>query len=77
MFVLDPVVISEEGQYNLNNLKKISVTDSFMGLDIKKRNCQSIDKYDQCKTMLHMENLRHECGCLPLSLRVYEEVTLT
>ena len=70
------MVISEEGQYNLNNLKEISVTDSFMGLDIKTRNCQSIGKYDECKTMLHMENLRHECGCLPLSLRLSEEVKL-
>ena len=69
-------MISEEGQYNLNNLKEISVTESFMGLDIKTRNCQSIDKYNECKTMLHLDNLRDECGCLPLSLRLSEEVKL-
>ena len=69
-------MISEEGVYNLNNLKEISVTDSFMGLDIEKRNCQSIEKYDECKTLLHLENLRHKCGCLPLSLRLSEEVKI-
>ena len=73
---LDPIKISEEGQYNLNNLKEISVTDAFMGLDKKTRNCQSIDKHHECNTMVYMENLKHECGCLPLALRVFEKVKL-
>ena len=66
--------INEEGQYNLNNLKEISVTDSFMGLDRATRNCQETESYDDCKTWIHVENLRHECGCLPLSLRLSEKV---
>ena len=73
---LDPVKINEEGQYNLNNLKEISVTDSFMGLDGATRNCQETESYEDCKTWIHVENLRQECGCLPLSLGLSEKVKL-
>ena len=71
---LDPVKIIEEGQYNLNNLKEISVTDSFMGLDKATRHCQETDTYDDCKTWLHVDNLRMECGCLPLYLKLSDKV---
>ena len=73
-FFTDPVKIIEEGQYNLNNLKEISVTDSFMGLDRATRNCQESEKYEDCKTWLHVDSLRKECGCLPLALRLSEKV---
>ena len=53
---LDPVEIFEEGQYNLNNLKEITVTDSFMGLDRETRNCQDVEAYDDCKTKSYVEN---------------------
>ena len=71
---LDPVEILEEGQYNFNNLKEISVTDSYMGLDRATRNCQETETYNKCKTWLHVDNLRQECGCLPLSLKLSEKV---
>ena len=72
--ILDPVRLFGEGQYNLNNIKEIAVTDSFLGLDKDIRKCQNIETYDDCKTRLHVEHLRQECGCLPLSLRLYEKV---
>ena len=65
---LDPVEIFEEGQYNLNNLKEITVKDSFMGLDRETKNCQDVEAYDKCKTKSYVENLRRECGCLPFAL---------
>ena len=71
---LDPVNLFGEGQYNLNNIKEISVTDSFLGLNKDTRKCQNIETYDDCKTRLHEEHLRQECGCLPLSLRLSEKV---
>ena len=71
---LDPVEIFEEGQFNLNNLKEISVTESFMELDINARECQKKDIYDDCKTWLHIKNLGQECGCIPLSLRLSDKV---
>ena len=72
--ILDPVSLFGEGQFNLLSLKEIAVTDSFMGLDKETRKCQNIETYDDCKTRLHVEHLRQECGCLPLSLRLYEKV---
>ena len=63
-----------EGQYNLHSMKEISVTEAFLGLDIDTRKCQNIETYDNCKTRLHLENLRQKCGCLPLSLKLSEEV---
>ena len=45
-----------------------------MGLDKGTRKCQNIETYDDCKTQLHEEHLRQECGCLPLSLRLSDKV---
>ena len=73
-YILDPVGLFGEGAFNINNIKEISVTDSFMGLDRDTRNCQNIETYDDCKTRLHIEHLRQECRCLPLSLRLSEKV---
>ena len=73
MFI-DPVEIFEEGQYNFLSLKEIVVTDSFMGLDRETKNCQNVEAYEDCKTQSHIQNLRQECGCLPLALRLSEKV---
>ena len=72
--ILDPVSLFGEGQYNLNNIKEIAVTSSFMGLDKDNRKCQNIETYDDCKTRLYIEHLRQECKCLPLSLRLSGKV---
>ena len=68
--------ILEEGEYNLNNLKEISVTDSFMELNRDIRNCQNIKSNEHCKEKFYVENLMQECGCLPLSLRLTEKVII-
>ena len=72
--LLDSVGIFEEGKYNLINIMETSVTDSFMGLDRDVRKCQKTEAYDYCKTWLYVDNLRKECGCLPLSLWLSEKV---
>ena len=66
--------IFDEGEYNLNNLKEIAVTESFMELDRDSRKCQNIETYEDCKTKSHADYLRQNCGCLPLSLRLSEKV---
>ena len=73
---VDPVRLFGEGQFNLNNMKEISVTDSFLGLDRETRNCQNTETYNNCRTRLYVENLRRECGCLPLSIKLSEKVNL-
>ena len=60
-----------EGEYNLNILKEIEVTDSFYELDNEVRKCQSYkgnNTYDFCKTRYFMEQMRLKCGCLPFAI---------
>ena len=71
---LDPVGLFGEGQYNFHSLKEISVTKSFLGLDRETIKCQNIESYNDCITRLYVRNIRQECGCLPLSLRLSEKV---
>ena len=63
--------MSGEGEYNLNILKEIEVTDSFYELDNKVRKCQSYkgsDTYNICTTRYFMEQMRLKCGCLPYAI---------
>ena len=55
-------------------MKEIKFTDSFLGLDRDTRKCQNIESYNDCKSRIHLENLRQDCGCLPLSLKLSEKV---
>lgn len=72
--IADPVSLFGEGLYNLNSVKYISVTDSFKGLDRNIKKCQSIETIENCKTRLYIETMRQKCGCLPISLRLSDQV---
>ena len=67
--ILDPETLPGEGEYNLNILKEVKVTDSFMGLDEVVRGCQNQEHYIDCTTKTFIEDMRQQCGCLPLSIR--------
>ena len=65
------MTLSGEGEYNLNILKEIEVTDSFYELDNEDRKCQSYkgnDTYDNCTTRYFMEQMMLNCGCLPYAI---------
>ena len=65
------MTLSGEGEYNLNILKEIEVTDSFYELDDKVRKCQSYEgnvTYDNCTSRYFMEQMRLKCGCLPYGI---------
>ena len=55
-------------------MKETVVTESFMGLDRDIRKCQNFETYNDCKTQLYIDNMRQECGCLPLSLKLSDKV---
>ena len=74
-FSSDPVRLIGEFQFNLQSLKEINVTDSFLGLDVNSRKCQNIETYNDCKTRLYIKNMKEVCGCLPLSHIMSEEVS--
>ena len=65
------MALSGEGEYNLNILKEIEVTDPFYELDNEVRKCQSYkgeNTYDICTTRYFLEQMRLNCGCLPNSI---------
>ena len=64
-----------EGEYNLNMLEEIRVTDSYLGLDQKVRGCQNgKEDYQTCLTNQLIEKTREKCECVPLSICLYEQV---
>ena len=63
-----------EGEYNLNALKEIEVTDSFLGLDQDVRECQNEEPFYNCTTRHYIDSLLRDCGCLPFNLRLSEKV---
>lgn len=56
-------------EYNLNNIKIIEATDNFMNLDDATKNCRA-ESFDNCTTRSYVNRVIHECGCLPLNMRM-------
>ena len=63
-----------EGKYNLNAIKEIKVTDSYLGLDIEDRGCQNEEGVEECTTRQYIETLLHKCACLPLKIAIDRNV---
>ena len=74
MLNLEPVKLTGEGEYNINVLKEIKVTDSFLGLDEDVRECQNKEPFFNCTTKRYIDSILGECGCLPLNIRLSEKV---
>ena len=72
--ITDPVVLSGEGQYNLNILKEIDGTSSYNALSQGITGCQNKESVGECTTRSYKEKLRKNCGCLPLAIRILEQV---
>ena len=72
--ILEPVKLVGEGEYNLDVLKEVKVTDSYLGLDQDIRDCQNEEPYHNCTTRLYMNSILKKCRCLPLHLNLLNEV---
>ena len=68
-----PVILFGEGEYNLDVLKEIRVTESFLRLDQDVIKCQNEESQDSCRTRQYIDTLKNECGCLPYNLHSYDE----
>lgn len=71
---VDPLQLSFQNEYNLNVIKEIEVTESFLTLDEDIRDCQNDESYDECKTRNYIDVVREKCNCLPMVLRLSENV---
>ena len=65
-----------ENEYNLNNVKEISVTDAFLTLDKTIINCQNQESLQDCQTRKYMDTMVEQCKCLPFAIRNEYEVSL-
>ena len=57
-----------EGEYNLNVLKEIEVTDSYLGLDQDVKECQNEEPFQNCTTRHYIDTIFGNCGCLPVNI---------
>ena len=71
---LEPAIIVGQGEYNLNVVKEIEVTDSFLSLKEEVRGCQNKEEYLECTTKALKESFIESCGCLPFEIRLSEKV---
>ena len=76
IYILESVVLVGEGEYNLNVVKEIEVTESYMGLDQDVRGCQNKEPYDDCTTKIYMDTIIEKCGCLPSNIRISNQGSL-
>ena len=65
-----------EGEYNLNVMKEVKVTDSFLGLDQVVRGCQNQESLHDCSTRNHIDTYLDKCGCLPFNMKFSQKVNL-
>ena len=63
-----------EGKYNLNAVKEIKVTESFLGLNMEDRACQNEATIENCTTRHYINDLLEQCDCLPLSITTSNKV---
>ena len=63
-----------EGEYNLDSTKEIQATDSFLGMDVDIIECQNTEPLNNCSTRKYIDSLLGQCGCLPLNIRLSNEV---
>ena len=67
-------MLSGEGEYSLNILKEITVTDSFLYLDENIRGCQNVETFDKCTKRYFLNSLREICGCIPEAINPLNQV---
>ena len=65
-----------EGEYNLDDLTEIKVTDDYLGLDQRIKGCQNKEPYYNCTTRQYLKTILRKCGCLPLNNRISNKVLL-
>ena len=66
--------LSLDMEHNLNVMKEVTVTDSFLSMDKETKGCQE-ESYEECYTWKYTNALINNCQCLPFQLRLNEEVS--
>jgi len=72
---IEPLELSLDMEHNLNVIKEIKVTDSFLSLDEYIRGCKK-GSYDECSSRNYMNTLLNKCQCLPFQLSLTNKTQL-
>ena len=67
--ILEPVTLVGEGRFNLNVLKHIEVTDSYLDMAKDAKHCQNNEDIDICTTRQYLKAFQKQCGCVPFNIR--------
>ena len=59
-----------EGEYNINSVKELTVTDSFLGLDEEDKGCQNEEPLHNCTTRIYHDTISEHCGCQPINMKL-------
>ena len=73
---LDPIHLALENRYNLNILKEIIVSNSFLSMEKDVKKCQDVETFNDCVTTKFIRDLKSKCKCLPLNLRLNMKVNI-
>ena len=74
MKISEPVMLIGEGEYNLNALKEVKATDSYIGLGKEVTECQNDEPFFNCSTRQTIDAFLKECGCLPFAIQLSTKV---
>ena len=74
-FLLDPVTLTGEGQYNFNSIKQIDITESFLNIDKELTKCQNRELFEDCTTQHYLLEVKEKCKCLPYATSQLDKVT--
>ena len=74
MLSTEPVTFYGEGRYNLNVVKEIKVSESYLGLGQDVTKCQNEEALEECTTRKYIDTLLQQCGCLPLKIKITNKV---
>ena len=73
-FFSEPVKLKGQGEYNLNVMKEMNATESFLGLAENVRKCQNQELF-ACTTRKYVDTHLEKCRCLPLNMKLSNKVS--
>ena len=66
--IIEPVILIGDGEYNMDDLTQIKVTESYLGLDEDVRECHSTESFYDCSNRKYVDTIMDQCGWLPLNI---------
>ena len=74
IYLSEPVKLSGDGAYHMNDLTETKVTKAYLGLDQSVKDCQNEEPLFNCTTRNYHDAFLENCGCLPFNIRLSEKV---